>query len=285
MEPTITTLTAFGQARLERHPAGTVHSVYRKTVNLCLGGQLLALQAAGSPLSPISLLTDLEEAALAALPLAMGDPVRLVGDILQVGGFRFSLRGAAVRSLALSPARPEDLTELAARLQQALAQRRPGGLEPLLLSDAPFAEEPLFLTAARRRLEGVGRALLASDWPGAAAGLGGLVGLGPGLTPSGDDFLCGMLAGLLLAGLWQHPFATCLMRQIASRLPDTNAISAAFLQCALEGQYSEAVVQLSTLPPVEEILTAFSAIGHSSGSDTLCGVLYLLERRGALLAG
>ena len=264
MEPTITTLTAFGQARLERHPAGTVHSVYRKTVNLCLGGQLLALQAAGSPLSPISLLTDLEEAALAALPLAMGDPVR---------------------SLALSPARPEDLTELAARLQQALAQRRPGGLEPLLLSDAPFAEEPLFLTAARRRLEGVGRALLASDWPGAAAGLGGLVGLGPGLTPSGDDFLCGMLAGLLLAGLWQHPFATCLMRQIASRLPDTNAISAAFLQCALEGQYSEAVVQLSTLPPVEEILTAFSAIGHSSGSDTLCGVLYLLERRGALLAG
>lgn len=285
MEMTIPTLTAFGQARLERHPAGAVHSVYRKTVNLSLGGQLLALQAAGSPLSPISLLTGLEEAALAALPLAMGDPVRLAGDLLQVGDCRFSLRGAAVRSLALSPARPQELPALADRLRQALARRRPGGLEPLLLSGAPAAEEPLFLTAARRRLEGAGRALLASHWPGAAAGLGGLVGLGPGLTPSGDDFLCGVLAGLLLAGLGQHPFAGCLMRQVASRLPDTNAISAAFLQCALEGQYSEAVVRLSALPPVEEILAAFSAIGHSSGSDTLCGVLYLLERRGALLAG
>ena len=44
---------------LSGETSGTVHSVYRKTINLSIGGTLAALQAKGSPISPISLITTL----------------------------------------------------------------------------------------------------------------------------------------------------------------------------------------------------------------------------------
>ena len=91
--------------------------------------------------------------------------------------------------------------------------------------------------------------------------------------------MCGVLAGLILCGGNRHPFAQALKEDIGLRLADTNEISAAFLRCALEGQFSQAVNSLSRLPGREEISADFSAIGHSSGMDTLSGILYLLQRR------
>ena len=54
---------------------GTVHSIYRKTINLSMGEQLIALQAADSPLSPISLICSLSAQEMNRLPVAVGDTV------------------------------------------------------------------------------------------------------------------------------------------------------------------------------------------------------------------
>ena len=110
----------------------------------------------------------------------------------------------------------------------------------------------------------------------AAHSLSSLIGLGIGLTPSGDDFLCGVLAGLILRNCTSHPFSLALQQQLTTRLPDTNDISQAFLNCALQGQYSEAVCSLGHAAEEAQLSAAFSAIGHSSGMDTLCGILYAL---------
>ena len=56
MEITRTSQYAFDF--LNRHRRGAVHSVYKKTINLEMDGQLLAMQVSGSPLSPLSLITD-----------------------------------------------------------------------------------------------------------------------------------------------------------------------------------------------------------------------------------
>ena len=56
MEITRTSQYAFDF--LNRHRRGAVHSVYKKTINLEMDGQLLAIQVSGSPLSPLSLITD-----------------------------------------------------------------------------------------------------------------------------------------------------------------------------------------------------------------------------------
>ena len=73
MEITRTSQYAFDF--LNRHRRGAVHSVYKKTINLEMDGQLLAIQVSGSPLSPLSLITDQAAESLDTLKFQPGDPV------------------------------------------------------------------------------------------------------------------------------------------------------------------------------------------------------------------
>ena len=67
-----------------------------------------------------------------------------------------------------------------------------------------------------------------------------LLGLGPGLTPSGDDVLCGMLVALRAVG--QAGMAPELYAALAAAAPTaTSPISAAFLRAAAEGLGCEAL--------------------------------------------
>lgn len=123
------------------------------------------------------------------------------------------------------------------------------------------------------------------------AAVAALAGLGPGLTPAGDDFLCG-----LILGLWacrRSPQTLC--RLIADRAaPLTTSLSAAFLRRAAAGQVSAPWLTLlrgfqqpaSTGGCLDGQLCEVVACGHSSGADTLAGFLWLTasvagDRRGA----
>ncbi len=308
---------------------GTVHSVYRKTVNLSFNGQLLALQAAGSPLSPISLITNLTAGEINALGISPGDPVLVQDCAIVVGGvragcgdapafradfqdmsastdcgaspafradfqdmsastgyeaapaFRFDFSAAFRQDLKLSTnLSPKMRTYLKEEILRTLSCRDAGSFE-LLFADRPAdknrIEETPFLMVAQKRFTDTKHFLGEGNWSDAATALRALIGLGLGLTPGGDDFLCGVLAGSILADQTAHPFASCLASQIREHLADTNDISAAFLSCALIGQFSLAVNRLTSLPSSEEMLSIFCEIGHSSGTDTLCGVYFALE--------
>ncbi|HBC7431055.1 TPA: DUF2877 domain-containing protein [Providencia rettgeri] len=104
------------------------------------------------------------------------------------------------------------------------------------------------------------------------------VGLGIGLTPSGDDYLVGLMAFLLLIG---HPVATFypeFFKGITQSLGQTTPISAITLEKALNREYRENMQQLiqslvdaketNIYPQFLEILN----IGSSSGSDMLFGL-------------
>ena len=106
----------------------------------------------------------------------------------------------------------------------------------------------------------------------------GLLGLGPGLTPSGDDFVGGLL--IALRHLGSEALAERIGRQI---LPEctglTNLISAAYLRWAARGIGGSALHgTLEALCRVERgaqdaNLSALSAVGHSSGWDALAGAV------------
>ena len=81
MQIMITDLSLYAKTILEQHSSWTVHSVYRKTINLQSGDLLLALQTAGSPLSPISLITDLSEAGMDALKAVPGMESKCPGPV------------------------------------------------------------------------------------------------------------------------------------------------------------------------------------------------------------
>lgn len=276
----ITDTSGYAAKLLGTRTHGIIHSVYRKTINLSLDGRLIALQASGSPLSPISLITDLSAEDMNGLSLSAGSPVTITQTTIEAGSTAsFCFSHPHIRNLGLSASLDAgQIDTLESQIFPALSARNAGSFD-LLFTDPERASGILFLTAARERFSEANRHLTSGKFKDAALVLCRLIGLGIGLTPGGDDFLCGMLAGLTLCGLAQHPFALLLREQIAAHLSDTNEISAAFLCCALDNQFSLAVNSLSALPPAGEILASFGEIGHSSGTDTLSGIFYVIRIR------
>lgn len=103
-----------------------------------------------------------------------------------------------------------------------------------------------------------------------------LIGLGPGLTPSGDDYLGGVLIALHAFG--RKTQAHGLWRWLSPRLPRTSAISGAHLAAAAAGEGHEALHRcLLALVAVEpdwpSALAALDAVGHCSGWDSLAGAV------------
>lgn len=100
-----------------------------------------------------------------------------------------------------------------------------------------------------------------------------LIGLGPGLTPSGDDYFGGMLVALRLAGRGMQ--ADGLWRWLQPRLRErTSAISAAHLAAAAAGEAHEALHEvLNGSLELEKL----SAVGHCSGWDALAGAVAVLK--------
>jgi hypothetical protein len=106
-----------------------------------------------------------------------------------------------------------------------------------------------------------------------------LIGLGPGLTPSGDDYLGGML--IALQQLDRKPQAQGLWRWLEPRLKRTSAISAAHLTAAAAGEGHEALHRclevLCTGGEWTVALDALANVGHVSGWDSLAGVVAVAQ--------
>jgi len=105
-----------------------------------------------------------------------------------------------------------------------------------------------------------------------------LIGLGPGLTPSGDDYLGGVLVALRWVGRGAQ--ADSLWRWLEPRLAaGTSAISAAHLAAAAGGEAHEALHEVLRdmsaweAPDLLPALARLDSIGHTSGWDALAGIV------------
>jgi hypothetical protein len=137
----------------------------------------------------------------------------------------------------------------------------------------------------------------AGSWPLAdtvvealASGCGGelddavrrTTGRGPGLTPSGDDVLVGVLAVLTAPGVAAvcERFATRLRAALAPTLPTTTEISRALLSQASQGQVSRPVWELASAllsggaaAPFAQARADVLSTGATSGGDTCAGLV------------
>ncbi|MGN6245491.1 MAG: oxamate carbamoyltransferase subunit AllH family protein [Motilibacteraceae bacterium] len=114
--------------------------------------------------------------------------------------------------------------------------------------------------------EGLGRAVAA------------LIGLGPGLTPAGDDLLCGALAGLRAASLpAAAPLADVVRRLAPVR---TTRLSAALLVAAADGAVLPDLAALLSAPTPDRAAAALRqllSVGHTSGACLAAGALLALR--------
>jgi Protein of unknown function (DUF2877) len=103
-----------------------------------------------------------------------------------------------------------------------------------------------------------------------------LAGLGPGLTPSGDD----VLAGILLVASLTEGFSPSELRAAADTAR-THEISRSFLKWAANGHSIEPVHDLlsaiATGRPTLDAEQAVAAIGATSGHDLLLGLRLALS--------
>jgi hypothetical protein len=107
-----------------------------------------------------------------------------------------------------------------------------------------------------------------------------MIGLGPGVTPSGDDILIGFLAGLW-SRAGQHDkqlsFVRLFGNEIIKLAKQTSEISRTYLYHATQGQFSSSLSTLaeaiSTGIGVEHATQEAMRVGHSSGMDSVTGLL------------
>ncbi len=282
---TVVVLGEIAHAILRAHSKGTVIAVFRRSFYVQFGNDVVCVGPPGLGKGPLNVLAVVPASLeWPAFGLALQQNVSRSGSILSVGGhLHFDLNGADVWRPPLPGefSRP-DLQE-GLRLLAELARRRvPGGLGALLTtldkpSLPPGSKDDALLQAALWPIAAVwqwlGAALAGS--PEAPPPTEGLVALGPGLTPSCDDFLCGVMAALNYLG-----HRDIAARLAASVLPvaerETSLISAAYLRCAAEGHASAVLYEalesvLSGGRDLEARLDAVHAVGHTSGWDSLVG--------------
>ena len=107
-----------------------------------------------------------------------------------------------------------------------------------------------------------------------------MIGLGPGVTPSGDDLLIGFLAGLWsLAGENQPrlSFIQSFGSALSSITTQTNEISRTYLYYATRGQFASSLSNLAEAiakgGEVSQAAQYAMRVGHSSGMDSVTGLL------------
>jgi hypothetical protein len=287
MTTTPTPISSVGNAArgtLHAGGAGSVLAVFRRSFYVRFGSDLVCVGPLALRRGPLNALyATVDPVSWLDSGLAPGAEVRSDGRRLD-DRFAFDFGPADVWEPPAAPLSAIAPLDAGVQLLAAMArQRSPGGLGALLWLPANTLDENAFeasdplLRAALPPVAAVRRWLAAAlarvEAPPPA--IDALIGLGPGLTPSGDDFLCGAMAALHY--LHRADVASRLAAIVLPRLSATNLISAAYLRCASTGDASSVLFDvLDCLHAADELLLAqrldaVDRVGHTSGWDCLAG--------------
>lgn len=255
----------------ERNAAGTLVGVFSHALYADIGGIVSFYDAAYGEV-PFGVAVQDILAFLAAADPTVGDAVAFAAGEIRIGGRALAVRVLPPPARILPPLAPPDAGRLSRVEDYVAAHGSPRGILELIGANRGHAADSAAALAAAFRRGNAEAASLAAVR---------LVGLGRGLTPSGDDYLCGFFSALLAArragiALPMPPEAVA-GAVLAAAPARTSPISGAYLAAALGGQYctvyaASAAACLGTGDFAPFADTALK-MGASSGTDTLCGAL------------
>lgn len=266
-----------------------VRAVFERSLYLTLGETWCCVGPPGLGAGPLNILCEPwgEDFALKA-HVALDDPVRLAAKTLYIGR-RMAISLAAAtewRPQATAPWHIGNACRGLAIFEAALPPVLPAeGLACLIV---PSGAESLAsvataaLPAAQHLTACIVRSRAGHSGLVDADRIAPLLGLGPGLTPSGDDFLGGALIALALVGMTDMRDALWAAIAALARTHTTD-ISRAHLAAAADGFGSAAVhtwldaVISARSDAMPQRIAAVAAIGHTSGWDALAGAVTVLR--------
>jgi len=271
---------------------GAVLAAFERSFYLEIGDRLLAVVSGDLQDGPINICL-LKTGPITALGIMPGQVFSMTADgLARKDGLNIALSGAAIwapESVALPIDRrvlENGLDRLCNQLDAK--QRQTDSLLQFFHGEGAegTAEGTAVLRAASPSLQVLDHRLPAwfsgSPLDDDIKNIESLLGLGPGLTPSGDDLLCGVL--IACSELGELRVARQLGQGLLSAAKDrTHLISQAHLGAAIEG-YGAAplhsllkAVIMDEGEEMSEALDAILKIGHSSGGDALGGIILTLR--------
>jgi hypothetical protein len=256
--------------------SGRVHGVFARACNVACGELLMTIGTRAVGDGPTTVL-------LASNP----------GDLRDrfAEGERIDARQGRIRSarieLELANARVWRPAERGPLVSDMLLEARLHDVSVQL--DARRAAQPNVLD---REARDVAKALAAAcatlDIAAARAHVDRLIGWGEGLTPAGDDFIVGLLAGLdtlVRCDAARAAFRDALATHSAASTQRTTTIAAHALRLAAAGAWSARIDRLLAAiccssergRDIEAALHELLALGATSGADTACGIVAALH--------
>jgi Protein of unknown function (DUF2877) len=233
-------------ALLWRESEASVHSVFDRSVNLQhANGRLLTLHGPGWLRAPFAAACDRLPLVSAGARVWLGSRgVRIDGELL------LTTSAVVCDDPALSPgiaaAQPIGLSQAGQGASSSLARQAPALAAAIRTADTDA------LTKVARSL----------------------IGLGEGLTPSGDDCLVGALAALWRHGPGWAGRISRLRETLTSVIEtSTTKIGAEFVDYALRGQFAEPLLHALATGDAGPLM----ACGATSGADTLFGATVALD--------
>jgi hypothetical protein len=247
-----------------------VLGTFRRVIDLLVDDTVIALALPAVGNGPFHVV-------VAALPTfeAREMTLKWVGDVLHLGRWRLDFGP----SPTLWEPRP-DWDALHLR-EDRLAEVRVLARDAARACEAPSPFIALLLDEPMPQVAALARAFARQDTNDLQEAVATIAGLGPGLTPSGDDFLAGVMVASRIMEKASRLNVPNVIFEAAK--PRTNRISRAFLRAAHDGQIDErwhrllAALAGAETVSLERSTRAILAFGASSGLDMLAGFLWFCD--------
>lgn len=263
-----------------------VHSVYHRTVNIYAENRILAFHPDSISLTPLSLALPLHEEEFAFLANAVREKKEIQTQWtesqevqIHIGKYSWNVGKNEVWNPKITGSLNKEQMRLALQQMREVIMRYShlGGF-----SDSVFRnknpKDDLMSGILREKTTMI---LDVSVRPGKMEELGRIaqemIGLGVGLTPSGDDFVTGLLLGFLTGTFpFDEEELEDFREMVKRQAMYTNDISRQYLLCACEGEFGENYHQLLRLcktgQSISKCLEQIIQTGHTSGLDALNGL-------------
>jgi len=289
--------TSIGNAAFDalKNGDGEVHSVFERTFNILFGGELVGVARSDVTRSPINLVTDIPpNESMSSLGILVGMPVSKTDDRLLIDeALEISLKGAeiwqpktrvchstfehleknlkSVEQFAAGKGGREGLGQLLSHIDEIAIGKKPPASSLNRVAEATLPHlVNLFKAIKSSRIDEIKKISR------------NLVGLGPGLSPSADDALTGLMVALWwstdsLGGDIER--VKKINEVVVSCVDRTTLLSQQLLKHAARGETNEAVevllnaIFVGEAEDVEAGAEKVLRIGETSGMDMMVGLL------------
>ncbi|MGL5259044.1 MAG: DUF2877 domain-containing protein [Lachnospiraceae bacterium] len=261
-----------------------IHSSYKHVINIKdhhIPPNIYAIHPIDVLITPMSLALDVSSKEFETIQIVQGESVKCNGNSLNIGTYEFvRSKQCFIENCTLIKQYNEkqaiDCLDVISKILPLCKGK--GGFSDFYIGNEP--EEHMLLDRALYKCLSTVKKSKIVDHETITKELLGIVGLGVGLTPSGDDYIVGFLFGLMLRKEITFRLIQCIGNCLEEVLLETNDISRNFLQYAKDGKFNSKLIKLSETNRKKEMKHFVEEIidtGHSSGVDMINGLASALH--------